>query len=549
MHRGRTTILSLVTMSLLCVACAGDAETPGGSASGAGASSAGGAGGTGGGSACSTTVTPKPGTVVTDRGPVTGVEAGATWSFRNVPYAAPPVGDLRWKAPREHACWQDDLDASKFGNACPQIDAKTMSVVGDEDCLALNVWAPKDADKSAVLFFVHGGGNTQGSAVQATADGSVFYDGQALAEATGNVVVTINYRLGALGFVAHPELTAESDEGSSGNYGNQDQIAALRWVHDNIASFGGDPEHVLLFGESAGALDTCILLTSPLAKGLFSAALMESGGCVAKTKADAEAFGAKLVQAAGCPAGDFACMRDLPASAVVKAIVELPDVAGKQSDYQPSIDGYVVTGDPLEVIAAGGHNHVPFVIGSNSEETGQVIAPMTEAEYEAKVHGTFGVALGDQVLAKYPAAAYPTPRDAYVAVSSDAKFICTARKVARAVSKTQTEPVYRYFFTQPLENAPKLAPLGAFHGLELVFVFGHLTTGGYPPSAGDKALSTAIMGYWGRIAATGKPDGDGSVAWPTYDAATDPYLQLAIDIAADEGVRTEQCDFWDSVIP
>ncbi|HEY3352580.1 MAG TPA: carboxylesterase family protein [Polyangia bacterium] len=508
--------------------------------------------------ACGAGVAPGPGLTVTDRGAVQGVAAGEAWAYLGLPYAAPPVGSLRWAAPAPVAeCWSGVRDASAFGPKCPQLDA-SGAVIGEEDCLSLNVWTPAGATAGEglpVLFFVHGGGHVQGSAADQAASGEYIYDGAALAAAAQVVVVTINYRLGALGFVSAPALSAADPQGVSGNYGVRDAIAALGWVQRNAAAFGGDPGRVLLFGESAGAVQTCSVLVSPLAAGLFRAALMESGGCAAKDQAGAEAFGAQVIAAAGCAdaADVLACMRGLAADAVVAALPQPVDVAGKQGGYQPNIDGTVIPGVPLALLAAGAHNHVPLVVGVNADETSRYVPQMTVAEYQQAVYALVGgnTAVGDVILAQYPVADYAgVPRRAFVALTSDAKFICTARKVARAARAGQTEPVYRYYFTHPFQNAGATAlALGAWHGIELTYVFDHLHLAGYTPTAGEQALADVIGGSWSRLAATGDPNGGGAPAWPEYVAATDPFLQLEDPSASGAGVRTAPCDFWDTIMP
>jgi para-nitrobenzyl esterase len=495
------------------------------------------------------------GLVPTTSGLVQGEAAGAVFAFLGVPYAAPPVGDLRWRPPQSAPSWNGVRAATAFAPPCPQIGAGG-AVVGAEDCLYLNLWAPAGPPppaRSPVLFFIHGGGNVQGASSEQLADGSFLYDGAALAAGRQAVVITINYRLGPLGFLALPELAAESPHGSAGNYGILDQEAALEWVRANIASFGGDPARVMVFGESAGALDTCMLLASPPAAGLFSSALMESGACVAMSNAGALSFGAQVAGACGCAgASDVpACLRALGAAAVVAALPQPIDLAGKQGGYQPNVDGWVLPEAPLDAFAAGRHNRVPLVVGANSDETSRAVPLMTQTQYEQAVLQLAGNSqlLAARILAEYPVGEYGgSPRAAYVALTSDAKFICTARAAARALSAGQDEPVFRYFFTHPYSNGTiGLKQLGAYHAAELPYVFGNLGIAGYTPTAGERDLSGAIQGYWSRLAATGDPNGEGAVAWPTYDAAADPFLRLDDPVAAGEGVRTRQCDFWDSL--
>jgi para-nitrobenzyl esterase len=511
---------------------------------------------------CAPNVTPASGLVVTEDGAVEGTMSNGAWAFLGIPYAAPPLGALRWSAPQGYGCWasRGTFAATSFGPKCLQVDpSDTSSVIGSEDCLSINVWAPASAtpaSKLPVLFFVHGGGNVQGSSADTSQSGSYLYAGDRLAASTGAVVVTFNYRLGAMGFLAHPSFGA-----NPGNYGLLDQAFALGWVSRNVAAFGGDPAHVLLFGQSAGAVDVCALVASPLAKGLFAAALMESGGCVAKAASDAQAFAQTFAQKVHCDAASdpAACMRALDANAVTVALPEPASVSSpKQGDYQPNVDGAFLLDTPENVILAGNHNHVPFVVGSNSNETSLELTEayrttgMSEAVYEAAVLVYAGNdrMLANQILALYPASDYQNfPLSAFIAVTTDSKFICTARYVARSFAKGQSQPVWRYFFTHHLDDGgPLTQALGAWHGLELAFVFHDLGASDYSPSTGEVALTEAMEGFWSSLAASGEPTASGTVAWPAYDPTTDAYLGLDDTIAAGAGVRTKYCDFWDQVL-
>ncbi|MGH2603178.1 MAG: carboxylesterase/lipase family protein, partial [Dehalococcoidia bacterium] len=413
---------------------------------------------------CDAEVATEPGVVLTDRGVLRGERSGETYVFRGIPYAAPPVGELRWRPPSEHDCWTGERAATEFGPICPQLNAQ-REVVGDEDCLTLNVWTPAapPAAPLPVMLFIHGGGNSQGA-------GSLpLYDGQRLAEQGDVVLVTLNYRLGPLGFLAHPTLDAESATGASGNYGILDQIAALRWVQRNIAAFGGDPSRVLIFGESGGAVDTCVLLASPLAAGLFQRALMESGACLGPGMQGAAASGPRFVAASPCAGVTDvpACLRGLDTAAVMAVLPPTVSVSGGGGNqYGPVIDGHVLPDAPLRMIQAGTHNHVPFAIGANADETARDVPPIgSEEAYRAALERMLGPSLAPVVAAAYPPAEYGGPRQALVAATSDARFICTARTAARAVAANQSEPVYRYFFTQALRGPA--AAFGASHGLEL----------------------------------------------------------------------------------
>jgi para-nitrobenzyl esterase len=494
---------------------------------------------------CTTTVLARPGTVITRTGAVTGVRAGSTWAFKGIPYVMPPVGALRWKPPAPVACWHDERQTTSFGPSCPQRDGNG-DVVGDEDCLYLNVWAPDDAAGAPVLVFIHGGGNTQGSASE------TLYDGEALATRTHSIVVTFDYRLGALGFFAHPDLDKESATSTSGNYGILDQIAALRWVQANIGAFGGSPAHVLLFGESAGGQDTLVHVASPLSKGLFSAALVESGGVYKTTLAEAETDLLSVVSGVGCDAATdvIGCMRATKADALAGVASALGPLE-KGMRYVPVIDGQVLKASSLDTIVAGTHNHVPLILGTNAEETGKMVpAVTTAAEYAYAVISLYGKALGFLLLTQYPAAAYATPRQALIHLTTDATWTCPARKIARAAALHQSEPVFRYHFTWKPSGLTG-AVYGAFHGLELPFVFDNLAifAAAYTPTTADQDLAGGLQGYWGRFAATGDPNGGGATIWPRYDADADPYLALDTAVSANAALIASQCDFIDALAP
>jgi len=472
--------------------------------------------------------------VTTTSGVVRGARDGATWTYKGVPFAAPPVGDRRLRAPEPAACVRGERDATAFGPTCPQL--ADGAVVGEEDCLQLNLWTPAvAAAPRPVMVWIHGGGNSVGTA------SDPLYDGRRLAEAGDVIVVTTNYRLGQLGFLAHPAL-----DGASGNFGTLDLVRALGWVRDNIAAFGGDPGNVTIFGESAGARDVCTLLATPPAAGLFHRALMESGACkFLPTRSAAETQGAMLVAATSCAgAADVpACLRTLPVATLITTLPGNPSALGS-SPYQPTIDGTVLPEQPSAAMAAGRHHAVPFVVGANADETGAAApAVASEAAYATLVHAEFGTALGDRVLQQYPASRFPTPRAAYVRVTTDARFVCPAREIARAADAGQLAPVYRYFFEYGTPS-----PFGAVHGLDVPFVFGTfgaITTAAnqpYQPTATDLAVSATLQAAWTTFARTGTPGT--TPAWPTWIPATDPTLQLDATLSTIDGVRTADCDFW-----
>jgi para-nitrobenzyl esterase len=563
-----TRFLSFVSVAVISGAviagCGSDGNSSNNTTTGSGSSSgnggSGGSGGNGGGSGarCDVTPTNEAGVVALDSGLVRGVKENASWVFKGIPYTAPPIGDKRWKPPEVAACWEGVRDANAFGAVCPQLD-KSKQPVGNEDCLTLNVWAPDPATAGAgpypVLFFIHGGGNIQGSSSEPVAGMKPVYNGITLSEMHKAIVVTINYRLGALGFLALPELSKESAWGASGNYGLLDQIAALEWVKTNITAFGGDPSKVMVFGESAGAVDTITLVASPLAKGLFSAALSQSGGIPSTPIKDAESvLGAEVDKSTcGMAADRLACLRgktanevlaDLPGSTNITG-VGLGNAAG---NYGPVIDGHLLPKATAAILAAGEHNHVPFAIGTNAEELAGMLAVKvtTEAEFQSVINLNFGP-LAPDVFAAYPVGDYTSPQEALVAVYSDLRFTCPARSIASSIAKTQTEPVYRYFFTRRAPTPQGEKP--AQHAIELVYVFNTLKDIPlYNPAQADLDLSTAMMGYWGRFGATGDPNGAGAVQWPKFEAMKDSHIVLDSPITSGEGVRTAQCDAWEKIL-
>ena len=511
---------------------------------------------------CPASTSAQAGVVATTRGAVGGTAESGGWTFLGVPYARPPIGELRFRPPQQPECWDDILPAKELAPKCPQLDGKVApQFEGDEDCLYLNVWTPAAAGASParpVLFFLHGGGNIAGSTAETLLGGKPTYDGRRLADGADAVVVTIQYRLGALGFLALDEML-EEDHAQAGNFGILDQVLALQWVQANIAAFGGDPAKVLLFGESAGAVDTCTLVASPLAAGLFSAALMQSGGCRQPEAAKVRVAMSERVDAeteCGGAVDRLACLRAMAAPQLVMAMpgshaIGSTTVGGDAAGYGPIVDGTVLLHSPHTAMQLGEHNHVPFAVGSNAEEEakgleGKVSTPQ---EYEQLLAQMFGALPGvlEKVKSAYPVEDYASPQEALVAVVTDVRFTCPAREIARAIAQGQDEPVYRYFFTRRATTKTGSTP--AFHGVELLYVFGSLhNIGMFTPHEDDQALSQGMMRYWRRFAAAGDPNGGDDAAWPTYDVATDPHLVLDTPLLAADGVRTAQCDAWAAIL-
>jgi para-nitrobenzyl esterase len=506
--------------------------------------------------------------ITIDTGPLHGVDSGTgnIRAFLGIPYAAPPVGDLRWRAPQPVAKWNGTLQATHVGQQCPQL----LSYAGpsyDEDCLYLNVWSPTGAHDLPVMVWLHGGAFIFGSG------GDKWYQGDLLAQ-QDVVVVTLNYRLGALGFMANPASDNEDPAfPTSGNYGLEDQRFALEWVQRNIAAFGGDPTRVTLFGESAGGFSTCVHYLSDRTQGLFSAALAESGLCGASVlspgHADAESLALDLGMQLGCPgstASSLACLRAVDAQTIVQATalpplmtqmpggpLYQPTVLGNQL---PNVDGYVIEQPLRAEFAAGQFQKRPFLVGTNRDEgtlfqSSVYALPVTdETDYEAALSMRFLSENVAAIVAQYPIASYASANAALAAVSGDAFFVCPARAAARGAVAAGAS-VFRYSFEQPLAN-PFEQGLGVFHSSEIPFVFGH---DDYPLGMLGSAvpLSTAMQQYWTTFAKTYAPGdggsaGEGGVAWPAYNATMDPYqLLVAPTISASAGLKTDLCDFWDQL--
>jgi len=459
---------------------------------------------------------------------------------------------------RSASCASGHPACLQVSRACATGQSADCTVEGDEDCLYLNIWRPSrpsgDGRPRPVLFFIHGGGNAIGSTSEEALPGALTYDGAALADLTDAVVVTTAYRLGPFGWAAHPDMALAENGGREGNFGLLDQITALTWVRTNADAFGLDPARVMIFGESAGGVNVCMLLASPYAAGLFSAALIQSGGCPGYEKAQVRETTAVTIAALGCTdatAGALACLKQAPGDALLRAHppqIVLSGVNG--TTFQPHIDGDVLPEAPIAAFLAGRGQKVPTVVGANADETAATIPPVaavTEAVYENTVRGLVGP-LTDAVLRQYPVDRFSSPWEALMRVTTDAKFVCPSRTVLRALSAQAPDiPRWRYFYTHKLDNLGRRNPY-AQHGIELLFVFQRLMIGGYRPSADESALAAFMGGAWGGLARDGVPVVPGGPSWPLYAPATDPHLVLeGGDIHAADGVRTDDCDFWDTL--
>ena len=447
-------------------------------------------------------------------GRLTGAEVNGIVSFKGIPFAAPPVGALRWKAPQAVQPWAAVKPADKFGPGCVQASSPYTQVPSmSEDCLYLNVWTPAKAagDRLPVMVWIYGGAFTGGAASMAA------YDGTRLAE-KGVVLVTFNYRLGPFGFLAHPELTKESGKGS-GNYGLQDQIAALRWVKENIAKFGGDASRVTIFGESAGGISVSMLTVSPYAKGLFQRAISESGGnfgiprtaneagATSPTLHVAEADGQRFRQALG--AADLKAARDVPAEKILAA-----SSGGAMVRFWPVFDGDVIPGDQYKLYEAVKFNDTPILVGTNSDEGNLFVRSSTTSGFETQVRNGYGKS-ADAVLAAYPHATDDQASRGAKDLFRDSTFAWGTWAWAKLQSEKGKGKAYVYYF----DHRTPQSPSGANHAAEIGFVFRNLAGGrGGAPTAAETALSELMSSYWTNFAKTGDPNGAGLPAWPVFTA-------------------------------
>ena len=485
-------------------------------------------------------------------GLVSGVPAGETGDvtvYRGIPYAAPPVGQLRWKPPQPVEPWAGVLACENYGPVCPQPSKKigvyeADKAPADEDCLYLNVWMPAGASekKLPVMVWIHGGGFTIGS-------GSMpYYDGQNLAR-LGAVIVTINYRLGPLGFFAHPQLSAESEHGVSGNYGVLDQIAALEWVQQNIAAFGGDPDCVTIFGESAGSVSVCYLMVSPLAEGLFHRAIAQSGAAQFmkrrlrgdnQRQESAEAMGVRLAEELGCDGPDaIAKLRQKSSQELLDTIKPQILSAPGGNKLYPMVDGYVLPDAPGKLFAEGKQHNVPLIMGSNAAD-GNIFAlnmPLKSATaYKMFVRMLFR-GYTDRVLKLFPAESDDDVKAAYERLLTVVAFACPTRETLRQMSNVEAN-AYQYEFTRV---PPVLAKqgMGAIHGLEVHYVFRNVSPRMLTPE--DEELSRTISAAWVRFAATGDPSGEG-LQWPPYEEESAQYVEFGDEVKVRSDLYREECD-------
>ena len=500
--------------------------------------------------------------VKTDAGLIEGLSAdnAGVRAFKGIPFAAPPIGGLRWKAPQPVTPWTGVRKAVEFGPRPMQGAIYSDMIFRDtgpsEDCLYLNVWTPsKDGtDKLPVMVWIYGGGFQAGAASEPRQDGAVL-------ARKGVVVVSMNYRLGLFGFFAHPGLAAESPDGATGNYGLMDQIAALQWVKRNIAAFGGDPHNVTIFGESAGSMSVCALMVSPMARGLFHRAIGQSGSAVhaaadksRQSRTYAEERGVKFAAAAS--AKTIQELREKTASELLKLAL-----SSDEFSFWATVDGAVLREDPNAVFVAGRQNDVPLMAGWNADEV-RVYTTFgekrpTAESFRAEMHQKYGDK-ADAFLKYYPAT---SDNEAVRSAGdfADDNFIAFATwKWIQLQGKTGSSAVYRYSFdrTVPIEpgrvingSPATAADTGAPHASDIGYVFSAFDSApAVPWQNADKVLSDEMMTYWTNFARTGNPNGPGVPAWPPYDAkANYPVMHLNVNPGVLPATHQDRYEFLDSL--
>ena len=466
-------------------------------------------------------------------GQLQGVVKDDVASFKGIPFAAPPTGENRWRSPQPVVPWTGVKQANALAPACIQ-DTGFAARLGaptavSEDCLYLNIWTPaKNArERLPVMVWIYGGAFVGG------ATNWPLYDGTRFAH-KGVVLVSVAYRVGPFGFLAHPELSRESGRGS-GDYGLEDQIASLKWVRDNIAKFGGDPHRVTIFGESAGGISISMLAASPLAKGLYQRAISESGGSLTPphsgpgqgvpTLKTAEETGKAFLASLG--ANDIKTARELPAEKILGAS------RGGRRGFWPALDGHVIVGDEYSLYEAGRFNDTPVLIGTNSDEGAAFTAPkVTPADYEKQIRTTYGDK-ADVILAANPHATDAQARTSSKNNFRDSVFAWSTWRWASLQSRHPGKgKAYLYYF----DHRTPASPEGSSHASEIAFVFGNLGNPGTPPSEADKALSDLMMSYWVNFATNGNPNGPGLPPWPAFSDSAPKVMHFDQSSSARDGV-------------
>ncbi len=466
-----------------------------------------------------------------DSGQLKGKVEGRVVSFKGIPFAAPPVGENRWRPPQPVQAWTGIHDATDYGPDCMQLpfpgDAAPLGVTPREDCLYVNVWTPAEhgPEKLPVMVWIYGGGFVNGGSSPEVYSGTHFAE-------RGVVLISFNYRLGRFGFFAHPSLTKEDPSGLLGNYGYMDQIAALKWVKRNAAAFGGDPTNVTVFGESAGGGSVLMLLTSPLSRGLFQKAIIESGGGRSTLSAprrlheavgqlqSAEAVGVAFAKEAGITGEDEAALkalRALPAERIVNGLNMA--TMGNPTYSGPMIDGKIVVETPEQAFRAGHESKMPLIAGANSRDIGFSFAKTFD-----EVYAPFG-ANREKAEAAWNAEKSADARAVGSSIAADTMMVEPARFIVRMMAGAG-EPAYEYRFSYVAESMRKQWK-GAPHATEIPFVFDTVAARyGKDLTEQDEKVAEAANKYWISFAKTGDPDSAGGPKWPKYDASRDVLLEF-----------------------
>jgi len=492
-----------------------------------------------------------------DAGLMEGRRKQGIWEFLGIPYATPPVGELRWRPPQPVPPWEGVRPCAQFGDSCPQPDSAQYDLGGlGEDCLYLNIWVPerRAKDKLPVMVWIHGGAFQIGSASLEMDQGQTLYDGGNLAQ-RGVIVITLNYRLGPFGFLAHPLLSRESPQGVSGNYGLQDQLAALQWVRENIGSFGGDASCITLFGQSAGASSICYLMVNPLAKGLFHRAIAQSAPFwvqqvdhpMYKTLESVERTGEELARALGSDSSPdvLGDMRSRSPEELIRAAGLKAGIMTGGMHFGPVIDGWLLPDRPEALFSQGKQHDVDMIVGSNREEASFMVLAIDfgvdeYAEFVRRIEGP----LAEEALRFYPADERPQVRPALSRLVTELEFAAPARFIARSASKMGRKAyLYQFAHIPPTEHGSVLC---ACHGSEIPYVFNDLDPDeGY--KAQDVELSSNITDYWTNFARCGDPNGPGLPDWPSYEAETDLNLELSEETTVKSGLLREACDLAERI--